>query len=251
MANGKVEFAGGAADYRFNGAKGAYNTKTHALSAGFAGSVRFLGHPAEGGGYQLDTTFSKLGLSIDKDGAFLTADVNAKSLDGKTSTLSGARIAELDLSKASLAPVNGVVTLNAVPAKLTAEGVPAFANYKAGEALDPVTVSLAFDKNAQLPTGPAAGGTGGAGGAGGTSGGAAGGTGTGTGTGSGTGTGGTVGGASLTTTGSGASSVGGSGVLASTGSSTPVIPLLATAVGLLLLGGGATALARRRASLGA
>ncbi len=245
MANGKVEFAGGAADYRFAGAKGAYNTKTHALSAGFAGSVRFLGHPGEGGGYQLDTTFSKLGLSIDKDGAFLTADVNAKSLDGKTSTLSGARIAELDLSKASLTPVNGVVTLNAVPAKLTAEGVPAFANYKAGEALDPVTVSLAFDKNAQLPAG------GSAGGAGTTTGGAAGGAGTGSGTGTGTGSGSTVGGASLTTTGSGTSSVGGGGVLASTGSDTPVVPLLATAAGLLLLGGGATTLARRRASLGA
>ncbi len=248
MANGKVEFAGGAADYRFAGAKGAYNTKTHALSAGFAGSVRFLGHPGEGGGYQLDTTFSKLGLRIDKDGAFLTADVNAKSLDGKTTTLSGARIAELDLSKASLAPVNGVVTLNAVPAKLTAEGVPAFANYKAGEALDPVTVSLAFDKNAQLPTGGSAGGTGT------TTGGAAGGagSGTGTGTGTGSGTGSTVGGASLTTTGSGTSSIGGGGVLASTGSDTPVVPLLATAAGLVLMGGGATALARRRrASLSA
>ncbi len=235
VANGKVEFAGGAADYRFGGAKGSYNTKSHALSAGFAGSVRFLGHPVAGGGYQLDTTFSKLGLSIDKDGAFLTADVNAKSMDGKTTSLSGARIAKLDISKANLAPVNGVVTLNAVPATLTAEGVPAFANYKAGESLDPVTVSLAFDKAAQLPTTAPV-----------TAGSAGGGTGAGTGTGTGAGT---VGGASLTT--GGGASLGGSGVLASTGSSTPVIPLLATASGLLLLGGGATALARHRASLGA
>ncbi|MEE1827778.1 HtaA domain-containing protein [Streptomyces sp. BE20] len=234
VANGKVEFGGGAADYRFGGATGSYDTRNHTLSAGFAGSVRFLGHPAAGG-YQLDTTFSKLGLSIGKDGAFLTADVNAKSLDGKTSTLSGARIAKLDLSKASLAPVNGVVTLTGVPATLTAEGVPAFANYPAGEVLDPVTVSLAFDKNAQLPTNPAGGGT--------TGGTAAGGTGGGTGTGTGTGAG-SVGGASLTT--SGGASLGGSGVLASTGSSTPVAPLLATAGGLLLAGGGATVLARRR-----
>ncbi|MFE6869671.1 HtaA domain-containing protein [Kitasatospora sp. NPDC057692] len=234
VANGKVEFGGGAAGYRFGGGNGSYNTKSHTLSAGFAGSVRFLGHPA-GGGYQLDTTFSKLGLSIDKDGAYLTADVNAKSLDGKTTSLSGARIAKLDVSKASLAPVNGVVTLNAVPATLTAEGVPAFANYKAGEALDPVTVSLAFDKNAQLPTTqPSTGGT-----TGGTTTGTAGGAGS-------AGGAGTVGGASLTTTGGAA--VGGSGMLASTGSSTPVAPLLATAGGLLLLGGGATALARHRKS---
>ncbi|MEV6973958.1 HtaA domain-containing protein [Kitasatospora sp. NPDC093806] len=239
VANGKVEFGGGAADYRFGGAKGSYNTKSHTLSAGFAGSVRFLGHPVAGGGYQLDTTVSKLGLSIDKDGAYLTADVNAKSMDGKMTSLSAARIAKLDLSKANLAPVNGVVTLNAVPATLTAEGVPAFANYKAGEALDPVTVSLAFDKAAQLPpatTPPPA-----APGAVGTTGG----TGTGTGT-------GTLTGASLTTTGTGTgTTIGGSGTLAATGSDTPVVPILATAGGLLLLGGGATALARHRASLGA
>ncbi|MFF7458562.1 HtaA domain-containing protein [Kitasatospora sp. NPDC008115] len=236
VANGKVEFGGGAADYRFGGANGGYNTKSHTLSAGFAGSVRFLGHPAAGG-YQLDTTFSKLGLSIDKNGAFLTADVNAKSLDGKTTSLSGARIAKLDVSKANLTPVNGVVTLNAVPATLTAEGVPAFANYKEGEALDPVTVSLAFDKNAQLPTTQPN-----------TGGGAAGGTTTGTTGTTGSANGGstvTTGGASLTTTGTD------TGVLASTGSSTPVAPLLATAGGLLLLGGGATALARHRKSTNA
>ncbi|MGV9269329.1 HtaA domain-containing protein [Kitasatospora sp. NPDC003701] len=227
MANGKVEFGGGAADYRFGGGTGSYNTTTHAVSAGFNGSVRFLGHP-EGGGYQLDTTLAKFGLKIDKDGAYLTADVNAKSRDGKGDTsLTGVRIAKLDLSKANFAPVNGVVTLSGVPAALTAEGVPAFGSYPAGEALDPVTVALAFDKGAQLPAG--------------TGGGSASGTGTGAGTGGGSGSGtGTVGGASLVT--------GGGASLASTGADTPVVPLLATAAGLLLLGGSATALVRRRSA---
>ncbi|MFF1907815.1 HtaA domain-containing protein [Kitasatospora sp. NPDC058218] len=219
MANGKVEFGGGAADYRFGGGSGTYNTATHAVSAGFNGSVRFLGHP-EGGGYQLDTTLAKFGLKIDKDGAYLTADVNAKSRDGKGDTsLSGVRIAKLDLAKADFAPVNGVVTLSGVPATLTAEGVPAFGSYPAGEALDPVTVALAFDRGAQLPAGTGAGV----------------GSGTSVGTGSGTGT---VGGASLTT--------GGGASLASTGADTPVVPLLATAAGLLLLGGSATVVVRRR-----
>lgn len=84
--------------------------------------MRFLGHPS-GGGYALDTAFDHFGLRVDKDGAFLTADVNAKSPDGKTSVLTGARIAKLDLSGAAFAPVGGVVTLTAVPATLTAEGV--------------------------------------------------------------------------------------------------------------------------------
>ncbi|MFJ3790106.1 HtaA domain-containing protein [Kitasatospora sp. NPDC090091] len=227
MTGGKVEFGGGAADYRFGGAAGSYDTVNHAVAAGFGGSVRFLGHPEAGGGYQLDTTLSKLGLTVDRDGAYLTADVRAKSRDGKPDVaLTTARIAKLDLSRANPAPVGGVVTLSGVPATLTAEGVPVFGSYPAGEALDPVTVSLAFDRGAELPAAPAGGS-------------AAGGavrTGTGTGT-------GVVAGASLTTGGS--AGLGG-GVLASTGSSTPVVPLAATAAGLLLAGGGATVLVRRR-----
>ncbi|MGW4898680.1 HtaA domain-containing protein [Kitasatospora sp. NPDC004240] len=219
LAHGKVEFGGGAADYRFGGASGAYDTATHAVTAGFTGSVRFLGHPGADGGYQLDTTLARLGVSIDRSGAFLTADVSAKSRDGGVTTLTGVRIAELDLTGLRPAPVNGVVTLSAVPAKLTADGVAAFAQYRAGEALDPVTVRLAFDKDARLPTGPAGSGT--------VTGGAAGGSGA-----------GTAGGATLTTS--------GGGLLASTGADAPVVPLLATAAGLLLLGGGATALVRRR-----
>ena len=227
VAAGKVEFGGGAADYRFGGATGSYNTATHAVTAGFNGSVRFLGHPATGGGYALDTTFSKFGVRIDQGGAFLTADVSAKSQDGRSSTPAAVRVAKLDLSGASFAPVNGVVTLTGVPATLTAEGVPAFGNYPAGEALDPVSFSLAFDAAAPLPSAPA-----GAQGGASSSAVAAGSTGTGTGTGTG---------ASLTTTG-----LGGGAALASTGAGTPVVPLLATAAGLVLLGGSTTVLVRRR-----
>ncbi|MFE4975359.1 HtaA domain-containing protein [Kitasatospora sp. NPDC056651] len=231
MAAGKVEFGGGAADYRFGGATGAYNTADHSLTAGFTGSVRFLGHPGKDG-WALDTTLSKPGLVIDREGAFLTADVNGKSPDGASTTLSGARIAKLDVPAAALKPVNGVVTLANVPATLTAEGVPVFSNYPAGTALDPVSATLAFDKDAKLPTTPPAGGSGtgdGSAAGGQASGGQASG-------------GGTAGGASLTT---GGPSTGG-GSLAATGADTPVAPLLATAAGLLLVGGSATALVRTR-----
>ncbi|MFJ4191942.1 HtaA domain-containing protein [Kitasatospora sp. NPDC089509] len=232
MAAGKVEFGDGAADYRFGGGTGAYNTADHSLSAGFAGSVRFLGHPGKDG-WALDTTLSKLGLAIDKDGAFLTADVNGKSPDGKSTALSGARIAKLDVPASALKPVDGVVTLTGVPATLTAEGVPVFSNYPAGTALDPVSATLAFTKDAKLPT------TGTSGTGGGTNQ-AAGGQGSGSGTGTGTGS---AGGPSLTTTGLSGTDT---GSLAATGADTPVGPLLATAAGLVLVGGSATVLVRNR-----
>ncbi|WP_354644257.1 HtaA domain-containing protein [Kitasatospora camelliae] len=221
IARGKVEFGGGAADYRFGGATGSYHTGTHAVKADFTGSVRFLGHQTAGGGYELDTTFGALGVRIDRTGAYLVADVTARSRDGKTATLSAARIARLDLSRANPAPAGGVVTLSGVPATLTAEGVAAFGGYPEGEALDPVTVTLSFDRNATLPANPPIN--------------------TVTSGGSGTGAtdGGTAGSATLTTT-------GGSGMLASTGAGTPVLPLVATAAGFLLAGGGTTVLLRRR-----
>ncbi|MFJ9697119.1 HtaA domain-containing protein [Kitasatospora sp. NPDC101183] len=226
MAAGKVEFAGGAADYRFGGATGAYNTAEHSLTAGFDGSVRFLGHPGKDG-WALDTKLSKLGLTIDSQGAFLTADVDGRSPDGKSTKLTGARIAKLDVPASALRPVNGVVTLAKVPATLTAEGVPVFSNYPAGTALDPVTASLAFDKDAKLPTDPPAG------------------TNTGTGVNVGTNAGGgqaSGGGPSLTTD----LGTTGGGSLAATGADTPVVPLLATAAGLVLAGGAATVLVRNR-----
>lgn len=225
MAAGKVEFGGGAADYRFGGATGGYDSADHTLSAAFTGSVRFLAHPGKDG-YALDTTLAGLGLTIDRDGAFLTADVHGKSQDGKATSLTGARIARLDVPKSALTPVNGVVTLSAVPATLTAEGVPVFGTYPEGTALDPVSATLALDGNARLPTAaPLAKTTGGADSP-------AGGRGSGAG-----------GGASLTTSGLGGPS---GGELAATGSGMPPTPLLATAAGLLLVGVGTTAFVRGR-----
>ncbi|GAA2119821.1 hypothetical protein GCM10009759_68180 [Kitasatospora saccharophila] len=230
IAAGKVEFGGGAAGFGFGSGSGSYRTDTHALSADFAGSVRFLGHRGADGQYQLDTALSKLGIRVDASGAYLVADVTAKSLSGgEPVVLTGVRIAELDLSKADFTPVDGVVTLRQVPATLTAEGEPVFGQYKEGKALAPVTAVLSFDRSATLPpttpsTAPS--------------------TGTGTGTGAGTDTGGTTGGATLTTSGADG------GELAYTGGGTGTAPILATAAGLLLIGGATTVLARRRSSGG-
>ncbi|MFD8478296.1 HtaA domain-containing protein [Kitasatospora sp. NPDC059673] len=221
IAGGQVQFDGGANDYRFGSATGSYRTDTHALTADFAGSVRFLGHQAADGHYELDTRLSHLGLRVDGSGAYLVADVAAATRGGGAPvSLRGVRLAELDLSKADLKPVNGVVTLRQVPAKLTADGVPAFGTYRAGEALDALTVTLSFDRNATLPTPGTAPSTG-------TSG---------TSTTDTTDTTGTTG-ATLTST---------NGELAFTGGGSNSLPLLATAAGLVLLGGATTVLVRRR-----
>ncbi|MFJ5231285.1 HtaA domain-containing protein [Kitasatospora sp. NPDC088391] len=224
IAAGKVEFGGGAADYRFGSGTGSYRTDTHALSAHFAGSVRFLGHQAADGHYELDTQLSNLGIRVDASGAYLVGDAHARSLSGGAAVeLTGARLAKLDLSGADFRPVNGVVTLRQVPATLTAEAAPLFGRYPEGEQLDPLTAVLSFDRDATLPsTTPTTGG----------------GTGTAP-TGGGDTAGSTVGGATLSTS--------GGAELASTGS-TGAVPMLATAAGLLLLGGATTVLVRRRPS---
>ncbi|MFJ8443050.1 HtaA domain-containing protein [Kitasatospora griseola] len=224
IAAGRVQFDGGASDYRFGSATGSYRTDNHALTADFAGSVRFLGHQSADGHYELDTRLSRLGLRVDASGAYLVADVAAATRGGAPVSLSGVRLAELDLSKADFKPVDGVVTLRQVPAKLTADGVPAFGTYRAGEALDALTVTLAFDRGAALPD-PTPTPTSG--------------TSTGGSTDGSTGTS-TDGGATLTTSGTPG------GELAFTGGGSGSVPLLATAAGLVLLGGATTVLVRRR-----
>ncbi|NML49440.1 hypothetical protein HHL19_03645 [Streptomyces sp. R302] len=68
------------------------------------------------------------------------------------------RFAELDPTKADWTPKGEVVTLAALPAKPTADRAALFAasggvsSCDAGLALDPVTVSLALDEDAVLPT---------------------------------------------------------------------------------------------------
>ncbi|KIQ66124.1 hypothetical protein TR51_18345 [Kitasatospora griseola] len=225
IAAGRVQFDGGASDYRFGSATGSYRTDNHTLTADFAGSVRFLGHQSADGHYELDTRLSRLGLRVDASGAYLVADVAAATRGGAPVSLSGVRLAELDLSKADFKPVDGVVTLRQVPAELTADGVPAFGTYRAGEALDALTVTLSFDRGAALPdptTAPTTAPT----------------SGTPTGGSTGTSTGG--GGATLTTTGTPG------GELAFTGGGSGSLPLLAIAAGLVLLGGATTVLVRRR-----
>ncbi|MEV6166128.1 HtaA domain-containing protein [Streptomyces sp. NPDC052052] len=233
IANGRVETTSGATasgdGYRFPDATGTFDADQQTLSADFAGQVRFLGHESSGS-YALDLSFTGLQIRVNGTKGSLVADVSAKDREtGKTTTYTGLAIADLKLPKGELAAEDGVVTLSAVPATLTADGTKAFGGmYQAGEQLDALTVAVALDENAELPSGSSStgstGSTGSAGQAGDT-------------TASGTGSvgSGSVGG-----------SVGGSGSLAATGSDVPTGALLAASGVVVAAGAGAVIAARRR-----
>ncbi|MEU9094298.1 HtaA domain-containing protein [Streptomyces sp. NPDC048428] len=230
IAKGKVETAAGATasgnGYRFPDATGRFDVAKQTLSAAFDGKVRFLGHE-ENGAYALDLSLTNLKIEADGTEGKLIADVSAKDRETKeTAHYTGLALADLKLPAGGLAAKNGVVTLSAVPANLTAAGATkAFGGmYQAGDQLDALTVAVALDEDAELPS------TGGS-----TGGSTTGGTST-------TGGSSTIGGSST----GGAGTVGGSGALASTGSDLPAGTLFAASGAIVAAGAGAVVVARRR-----
>lgn len=214
FAQGKAEVFGDAAKladgYRFTKAGGTYDAAANTLDVAFKGEVRFTGH--EG---QLDLRFSNFKVKASGSGdATLSADVASKG----TVTL-----AKLKLDANALKARNGVVTLSAVPATLTAEGAGVFsyqgrAMYKEGTALDPVTLAVTVGKDAKLPAdGQSA----------------------------------VAAAAGTPTDGGGAKGgvTGDEASLAATGADTPTGPLLGGAVALTLAGGAAVYATRRRSAL--
>jgi hypothetical protein len=226
IANGKVETTAGATTtgtgYRFPDATGSFDADEQTLDAEFDGQVRFLGHK-EGDAYTLDLSLTGLEIQV-KDGAgTLVADVSSKDRETKkVTTHTDLAVADLKLPGGGLTAKNGVVTLSAVPATLTADGTEAFGGmYTKGTPLDALTVSVALDENAELPGGTS--GSGGSGGTGSTADGTSGGS-------------GTVGGGT----------VGGSASLASTGSGVPAGALVAASGLVVAAGAGVVIAARRR-----
>ncbi|WP_411112721.1 HtaA domain-containing protein [Streptomyces sp. 029-5] len=225
IAQGTVELGDGAtksgtAAYRFLKGTGDFDASARTLSASFGGTVRFLGHK-EAGAYVLDLRLSGLQVVVKDGKGTLVADVSTKDREtGKVSTYRDLTFATLDVPAAGPVAEDGVVTLNAVPATLTADGTRAFGGmYQAGTELDRLTLAVALDKAANLPG--TAGGTGTAGGSGTAGGGSV---------------GGTVGGA-------------GGGALASTGSEVPAGALMGAA-GAIAAAGAAVVLAAKRRRTG-
>ena len=156
IANGRVETTGGATasgdGYRFPDATGRFDADEQTLEAGFDGKVRFLGHK-EGDAYTLDLSLTGLEVKVRGGSGTLVADVSAKDRGTKkVTTYTDLVVADLKLPGGELAAKDGVVTLPAVPATLTADGTKAFGGmYAKGTPLDALTVSVALDEDAELP----------------------------------------------------------------------------------------------------
>ncbi|WP_165985954.1 HtaA domain-containing protein, partial [Streptomyces sp. YIM 98790] len=161
VAGGGVELSGGAAGngdggYRFPDGQGEFNAEDDALTAAFAGSVRFVGHEKAEGEYELDLTFSGLAVELNGTGGTLFADVTAAGQRSED-----VPVAELGVPAGPLTPSGELILLRDVPAVLTEEGAEAFGGfYRAGDTLDPVTVAVALAEDVPLP-GASAGGSGG------------------------------------------------------------------------------------------
>ncbi|MGW4205537.1 HtaA domain-containing protein [Streptomyces sp. NPDC004726] len=239
FGKGKIEVSGGttsnAAGFRFPKGKGVFDASKKSLSASFDGQVRFLGHLTDGQ-YVLDLKLSDLKVKVEGTKGTLLADVSTKDRETqKVSTFNDLGIASLAVPANALKAEKKVVTLNDVPATLTADGVKAFGGmYQAGIALDKVDVAVSLDKDVTLP-GASNGGSSSGGSGGSASGGSGGSGGSSTGGSSVAGGGGTVG---------GGGSVGGS--LAATGSDVPTTALLAASAGIAAAGAGVIYAARRR-----
>ncbi|MET9660621.1 HtaA domain-containing protein [Streptomyces sp. NPDC006510] len=146
IGKGEWTFAEGAQDggalFRFPRGRGTYDPKKQSLDAGFAGSVRFTG--ADG----LDLRLSAVAVRVKAGRGTLSADV-----------LSGGDRREavplVTFTAKDFTPKNGLAVLTEAPATLTTDGAEAFGSlYRAGTAMDPVSLAVAVDAGAELPALP-------------------------------------------------------------------------------------------------
>lgn len=141
IANGGWELAGGAAEqggiFTWENGQGAVEPSDATGTVGFEGSVRFTGHDGV-----LDTTIANPRVTFDNGTAVLLLDVSGTTQDGQSVTSEGVAFASLSLDEAEVSSTAGTVTFANIPATLDQAGAAAFGTYPAGEALDPVTLSL-------------------------------------------------------------------------------------------------------------
>jgi hypothetical protein len=153
IANGSITLSEGATlngngTFRFPAvATGSYDEQTGTLTSTYSGKVFFTGH---GGLLEMEVTDIRVlwnGVS-----GLLIADVVSKDLQSGTPTAyPDVEFAELDLTGVSLSQVGAQFSWTNVPAVLTDDGVPAFANfYAAGTSLDALTPTLSLEEIGEL-----------------------------------------------------------------------------------------------------
>ncbi|MER5440575.1 HtaA domain-containing protein [Streptomyces sp. NPDC002790] len=146
IAQGEWKLADGAQDggalFRFPKGEGSYDKKKRTLEAGFTGSVRFTGE------HGLDLKFADVSVDVADGKGTLRADVT-----GEGRTRKDTAVVTFDVDE--LAAKDGLVRVDEAPAKLTAAGAKAFGGmYRKGAAMDPVSLAVALDADAELPALP-------------------------------------------------------------------------------------------------
>ncbi|MEV5976029.1 HtaA domain-containing protein [Streptomyces sp. NPDC052114] len=149
IAKGEWKLSAGARDggalFRFPAGEGSYDEKRQTLDADFAGAVRFTGK------HGLDLTLSEVAVEVKDGKGTLSADVDSRGDRGVA--LKNAPL--ITFAAEELKPEDGLVALTEVPSKLTADGARAFGGmYKAGSAMDPLSLAVALDSDAKLPALP-------------------------------------------------------------------------------------------------
>ncbi|MFC9390815.1 HtaA domain-containing protein [Streptomyces venezuelae] len=145
LSQGRWTLADGAQDggalFRFPSGTGTYDPAKGTLDAAFTGSVRFTGA-------HLDLTLGKVTVKVSGGTGTLGADVTSA---GKTDRA----VPLVTFTARDLTPKNGLAAVTEAPATLTEGGAKAFGGmYKAGTAMDPVSLAVAVDAKAQLPALP-------------------------------------------------------------------------------------------------
>ncbi|MEU9094299.1 HtaA domain-containing protein [Streptomyces sp. NPDC048428] len=146
IGQGKWTLSGGAQDggalFRFPEGTGTYDPEKQSLAADFAGSVRFTG----AGG--LDLKLSRFAVVLKAGTGTLRADVLSEGATSRAVPL-------VTFTAKDFAPKDGLAVLTEAPATLTAGGAKAFGSlYKAGTAMDPVSLAVAVTAKAELPALP-------------------------------------------------------------------------------------------------
>ncbi|NEW77667.1 HtaA domain-containing protein [Streptomyces rhizosphaericus] len=142
VAKGEWRLSDGAQDggalFRFPGGKGTYDERRNTLRATFQGRIGFRGK-------ELDLALSGVSVRVVDGRGTLAADVTR---DG--STAETVPLATFEAPR--LRPEKGLITLTEVPATLTTRGAEVFGGlYRAGTAMDPVSLAVALDAKASLP----------------------------------------------------------------------------------------------------
>lgn len=142
IANGSITFLGSsttASSYTWGGATGSINTKDAAGRAGWSGSLVFSGH-----GGLLDLRISNPRIQItNASTAYVIATVYATNSSGQVVEDGQVTLAQVALPAGAIS--GDSVSVSGASTWLTSAGAAAFGGfYSAGDALDPISFSLAL-----------------------------------------------------------------------------------------------------------